>query len=288
MFLQTPSQDGCAAPRPIRRCSCLSAGHRWSHKHELHCADTYIYIVYLFVTTYAEWLWEINIRLKCTDSQMYKPLKWELFKLWSEAMQSPLVDLFHRYALPLGNILNCFTAFWDDANISCYCLCSNWMVSSYHDNLKLWEKKLHYVSKNYFLELKPSKKNKPFKCGHSNAPWCQQYGISSLHRVQWLLVGQSLRWGQQSTIQMWGNSCHPFQIDSHEETLSHLDKGDRNLGAQGRMVKNTKPKAPPKLIMYDQLLRAIKQSWLQWKCFERFAQTSNSVWREKQRTLATF
>lgn len=158
MFLQTPSQDGCAAPHPIRRCSCLSAGHRWSHKHELHCADTYIYIVYLFVTTYAEWLWEINIRLKCTDSQMYKPLKWELFKLWSEAMQSPLVDLFHRYALPLGNILNCFTAFWDDANISCYCLCSNWMVSSYHDNLKLWEKKLHYVSKNYFLELKPSKK----------------------------------------------------------------------------------------------------------------------------------
>lgn len=48
----------------------------------------------------------------------------------------PLVDLFNRYALPLGNILHCFTALRDDANISCDGPCCDRMVTSHHDNLK--------------------------------------------------------------------------------------------------------------------------------------------------------
>lgn len=70
-----------------------------------------------------------------------------------------------------------------------------------------------------------------FMCMWSNAdtPWYQQYDISSLHQVQWLSGGQSLRWDQRSTILTWWNSSHRCRTESLGETLSHSDRCDRNL-----------------------------------------------------------
>lgn len=167
MFLQTPSQDGFVVRHLAHHCSSLSADHHWSHKHGRPCthtqhSDVQSYRKYInrqwrmhsdspvnVVNLYKTIIWgsvvlrslvtqkETNIMLQWIDSHFFDmSQRWALFKVWTAVVWIPLVDLFDRYTLPLCNIFHCFTAFWDDTNVSCYSPCCNWMVPSHHDNLK--------------------------------------------------------------------------------------------------------------------------------------------------------
>lgn len=77
--------------------------------------------------------------------------------------------------------------------------CMTWTKSQSENKLSALQKSL--LACHFFL-FKSKPNHKPFMRmrGNVNTPWCQRYDISSLHRVQWLSGGQSLRWDQRSTI----------------------------------------------------------------------------------------